>query len=144
MAEVSTAAGTMHLDPGHPEASIGRRRDGAVDRPPEAGPPGTTFVLGIRRKERLVTAGAVEGTRTLLPVERAGTPGLGGVQAENRELLGRERLPPLFFRASVLEKRFVHADSVHLTAGGSKALATGRLSGKRTRARAGSHAAEGR
>src|SRR5476649_2422007 len=92
---MAATAGAVHLDPRHPIAAIGRRRDRAVDRPVEARPSGAALELRVGGEERLAAGAARKRAFTFFDVQRARAGALGTVLAQDVELLRRQRLPPL-------------------------------------------------
>src|SRR5579864_879308 len=95
MAQMTAAGGAMNLGPGHSVAAIGRGPHGLFQRLSEARPARPALELGAGFKQRLAAARAAERAGPLLLVERARSGALGPVLAQDRELLGRQGLPPV-------------------------------------------------
>src|SRR5690606_11549315 len=80
----------------HRERCIAARADCALQRLPEARPAGAAVVFRLRRKQRLIAAGAMEGSVAMLIVQRAGVEPLRTLMAQHTVLLWREK-SALFF-----------------------------------------------
>src|SRR5260221_2193887 len=94
VAEMAAAAAAMHFGARIDELVIGRRPHRAVERRPEARPTGAAVVLGVRREQLLVAAGANVDTGIVALVERARTGALGDVAAQHGVLLLAQALAP--------------------------------------------------
>src|SRR5262249_4546823 len=95
------AAAAVHLGAHHAVAVIVGLFDGAGHRVVEARPAGAALEFLLRHEQRLLAAGAAEGTGALLVVECAAAGCLGAMLAHDVILLSRERLAP--FRISAGE-----------------------------------------
>src|SRR5262249_8065871 len=99
MAKVAAAAAAVHFRARHAEAAVGRGLDRARDRIVEARPAGAALELGLGNEQRLIAAGAGEGARTLLVVERAAAGRFRAVPAHDRILLRCEQAAPFLLGA---------------------------------------------
>src|ERR1700680_301978 len=95
MAEMAAAAAAMHFGAHHPEASIGRSLDCALDRVIEARPAGAAVEFLFGDEKFLAATGAHEGAAALLVIERATARRLGAVLAHHGVLFRGENASPL-------------------------------------------------
>src|SRR5262245_52199570 len=96
--EVPAALAAVHLRTRHAVAAIHGGADGALGRREEARPAGAALEFPLGDEERLVTARTAERADPVLVQQRTGARRLGGVLAEHRILLWRERAAPLLVR----------------------------------------------
>src|SRR5919108_791126 len=92
---MAPAVGAMHFHARHAVRAIRRGRNGAGQRPEEAGPARAALVLGARLEQRMAAGRAAVFAGALLVVERAGAGAFGAMLAQHAELLGREQAAPL-------------------------------------------------
>lgn len=88
VAKMPTAATAVNFSARHPERTIDRRRNRAVERRPETGPSSAAFELRIRREQRLTASGTSERAGALLGVQRAGAGAFRAMFTQNVKLLG--------------------------------------------------------
>src|SRR5262245_9987938 len=91
---MAAAMFAVDFGPHHEVAAIDGRIDAVFERRVEARPAGPAVVFGVGREQRLPAAGALEGTRAVLLVERARSARFGAVRSQHVELLGTELPPP--------------------------------------------------
>src|SRR5262249_27803829 len=98
MAEMAAAPTAVHFGADHAVALVGRGFDCALHGIIEARPAGAALEFPLRNEQRLIAAGAHEGARALLIIERAASRRLGTMAAHHLILLRREQTAPFLVR----------------------------------------------